>query len=135
LTVAVVAHPRKIAVFAAVAAGLVGMGLLVALFHLDHLAFTFCTFKRFTGHPCMTCGTTRALGRLIAGDLAGAFHVNPLSTAAMLGFVVYGLVDVVLLARGRSLTLTTTPRERRWLFIAGGLAILANWAYLIATGV
>jgi hypothetical protein len=133
--VGVVAHPRKIAAFAAVGAGLVGLGLLVALFNLDHLSFTFCTFKRVTGHPCMTCGMTRALGRLIAGDVPGALYVNPLATAAMLGLVSFGVVDLVLLARGRSLAFTTSPRERTWLFIAGGFLVLVNWAYLIATGV
>jgi hypothetical protein len=135
LTVCVVKHPRKIAVLAAVGAGLLGMGVLVALFHLDHLPITFCTFKRLTGHPCMTCGSTRALGRLIVGDVPGALRVNPLSTVAMLGLVAFVPVDLALLARGRSLVLDTSPRERRWLFVVGGLLLLVNWAYLIATGV
>jgi hypothetical protein len=135
LTVAVVAQPRKVAVFAVVGAGLVGLGLLVALFHLDHLGYTFCTFKHLTGHPCMTCGTTRALGRLIVGDVLGAARVNPLSTAVMLGLVAFVPVDLALQARGRSLVFETSPRERRWLVGAGVLLLLVNWAYLIANGV
>lgn len=134
MTVSVLTRPRNLAPFAAVGAGLVGMGLLVALLHLDH-SYIFCTFKRVTGHPCMTCGTTRALGRLIAGDLPGALHVNPLSTVAMLGLVVVGVVDLALLARGRALTFEASPFERRWLLVAGVVLLLVNWAYLLAAGV
>jgi Protein of unknown function (DUF2752) len=88
-----------------------------------------------TGYPCITCGTTRALGRLAIGDLSGALHVNPLATVAMLTLLALAVVDLALLSRGRSLRFKTSPAERLWLAIMLGLLALVNWAYLIATGV
>ena len=47
--------------------------LAVGLLHLDRLPFAMCYLKLSTGLPCPTCGSTRALGRLFALDVAGAF--------------------------------------------------------------
>ena len=43
-----------------------------------------CVFHRLTGLPCLTCGSTRALAALAAGDVAGAFRQQPLAVAAAL---------------------------------------------------
>src|SRR5262249_59448131 len=60
--------------------GAIGLAATTAIgvLHLDHLGFTVCLFKAFTGWPCPTCGSTRALGRLFALDLPGALAMNPL---------------------------------------------------------
>jgi Protein of unknown function (DUF2752) len=135
MTVRVERRDRNIAVMAAVGASLAALGGLVALFHLDHLSFSFCAFKTATGFPCLTCGTTRALGRLIHLDVRGALTVNPLATVVLLALFMLGLVDAALMARGRSLTLQASPLERRGLIILLALAAIVNWAYLIAAGV
>ena len=57
---------------------------LVSVLHLDRLPFSLCVFKALTGWPCMTCGTTRALGRLAHFDVAGALAMNPLVAAGAL---------------------------------------------------
>ena len=55
----------------------------VGLLGLDRLPFSVCLFKALTGLPCPTCGSTRALGRLVHFDLAGALAMNPLATVAL----------------------------------------------------
>ena len=43
-----------------------------------------CTFRRITGLYCPGCGSTRALTRLVHGDVAGAFRYNPLAGPTLL---------------------------------------------------
>ncbi len=106
----------------------------VGLLHLDRLPYTVCYLKAFTGIPCPTCGSTRAVGCLAHGDLAGAFAMNPLATAALLALVPWALADLGLLTRGRALGLSVSPGVGRALRLAAVVTVLANWAYLIAAG-
>jgi len=110
-------------------------GALVALLHLDHLPFSVCMFKMMTGLPCMTCGTTRALGQLAVLHPLGALRINPLATVVLCGLLVYASLDLVLLARRRALVLEVGDPGLRWLWILAGALVLVNWAYMIATGV
>ena len=115
------------------AIGLLG-GAAVALLHLDALPFTVCFFKLATGLPCLSCGTTRAMGRLFHGDLAGAWLMNPLATAGALSLVPWAVADLLLMAKGRGLRLELGPSAAR---LARGLVVaaaLANWAWLVAAG-
>jgi hypothetical protein len=123
------------AVVPLVAAVFAAGGWLVSRLHLDHLPFSVCAFKATTGLPCMTCGTTRALARLMRFDLMGAVRVQPLATAALLSLAAWAAVDLALLTRGRRLRLSIDAAHVRWLLILGALAALANWAYLIRAGV
>ena len=108
--------------------------LAVALLHLDRLPISVCVFKAVSGWPCPTCGTTRALGRLVAGDVAGAFAMNPLAVLVALAVLLWGLADLVLMARRRALEVELggglVPFAR-----AAVLGLLAgNWLYLVASG-
>jgi Protein of unknown function (DUF2752) len=114
-----------IAILACAATGLLG---------LDRLPFTLCAFKAATGLPCPTCGLTRALGRLFARDVQGALAMNPLAVLATLGLVVWGLADLALLSSGRSLRLEVGPGLARLLRWTAVVALLVNWAYLVAVG-
>src|SRR3954466_15850326 len=82
----------------------------VGLLHLDHLPVAFCAFKAVTGHPCLTCGTTRALGRLARLDVPGAMAMNPMMASAALATVPWGIADLALLRRGSAVALEVTPR-------------------------
>jgi len=113
--------------------GLLGAAL-VGLFHLDRLPFSVCFLKALTGIPCPTCGSTRAVGCLAHGDLPGAFAMNPLTTAAFLVLVPWALADLALLTRGRALGVAVSARAGHVLRLAVVVAVLANWAYLIAAG-
>jgi hypothetical protein len=106
----------------------------VGLLHLDHLSVTFCAFKAVTGLPCMTCGTTRALARLYSLDLPGAVTMNPLSAAVALALVPWGLVDLVLLPRGRALVLEISRGLAPLVRVTAVALVFANWAYLIVAG-
>ena len=115
-----------------------GLGLVaaagVALLHLSQLPVPLCFFKGMTGLPCMTCGTTRALARLVGLDLVGALAMNPLSTVAALAVVPWGMADLVLLARGRAVALEVSDPAARVLRFGAVAVVLANWAYLLAAG-
>lgn len=106
----------------------------VGLLRLDALPWHLCLFKLATGWPCLTCGSTRALGRLFALDPAGALAMNPLAALVALVLIPWGLADAVLLSRGRALGLELSPSAA----LAARLLVVtlaaANWAYLVAAG-
>ena len=128
------ARPGAVPVGAILAACALGAITMVVLLHLYRLPFSVCIFKAVTGIPCMTCGTTRALARLARLDLAGALAMNPLATLGTLAVLPWGAADLLLLSRGRALSLELSPAAARVVRIAAVVAVLANWAWLIAAG-
>lgn len=48
---------------------------------------TLCLFKNLTAIPCPSCGVTRSVLMLIAGDVYGALLMNPLGFIAALALV------------------------------------------------
>lgn len=91
-----------------------------------------CTFRKLTGFPCPTCGTTRTALALLDFDLGAAFAVNPLAMLAGVVFIFGGLAALVwALLRGPTPTLSWRW-SRRWT-MATVAVILINWAYLIFT--
>jgi hypothetical protein len=119
------------AVFGTIAAG---GGAAVGLLSLDRLPFSVCLFKTLSGLPCPTCGSTRALGRLVHLDLSGAVLMNPLATAGLLVLALWAVADLGLLARGRALDLELGRPLGRVVRIVALAAVLANWVYLVAAG-
>jgi hypothetical protein len=114
-------------------AGLIA-GAAVLVLHLDRLPFAFCAFKQLTGLPCPTCGGTRALGRLAALDLHGAFVMNPLAVAFAGVVALWAMSDLLLLPRRQSLRLTIRPDLAMPVRITVLLVALLNWAYLVLAG-
>lgn len=118
-------------IFAAIGAlATVAVGLL----HIDRLPIALCYVKALTRLPCPTCGSTRALGRLFALDLPGAFAMNPLAALAALVLAAWAAADLALLPRRRALGVRATPALGSALRLVAVFAVLANWAYLIAAG-
>jgi len=119
----------------AILAGIALLGVaVVGLAHLDRLPFTVCYFKALSGWPCLTCGTTRALGRLFALDLQGALAFNPLATLGVLALVPWAFADLALLPSGRALEVNLSPALARVARVAVVVALFANWIYLLAAG-
>jgi hypothetical protein len=112
----------------------VAVGAAVLVLRLDRLPFVFCAFKQLTRLPCPTCGGTRALGRLAAFDLRGAFVMNPLAVVFAGVVALWAVGDLLLLPRRRSLRLTIRPDLAMPVRIAVLLVALLNWAYLVLAG-
>jgi hypothetical protein len=106
----------------------------VILLGATRLSIITCYFKLFTGFPCLTCGGTRAAVRLLRLDPAGALAMNPLVTVAAFLLAAWAAADVVLMTRRRALRIDLSPAAVRGLRVLVPLAIVANWAYLVAVG-
>lgn len=112
------------AVYAIYAAVAFGVNFFAKRANLD---ISLCAFKEFTGHPCATCGGTRAAVRLAHLDLVGAIEYNPLATVALFTFAAWLVVAFV--RAGRPLIRWT--KERRTAMAACVVAaLLINWVYV-----
>ncbi|MDF1755031.1 MAG: DUF2752 domain-containing protein [Verrucomicrobiales bacterium] len=93
-------------------------------------SFTTCLFKRITHQPCVLCGGTRASLSLAAGDPVEAVKYNPLVTAVLsyIGFAMF-----LKFALGRKLILNGFAADRRFLWSATLVIVIANWIYILRT--
>lgn len=91
-----------------------------------------CTFRRLTGIPCPSCGTTRTALALLDFDLHTAFLTNPLATIIGVVFVVGGLAALVWVLFRGPMPVSGLRWTRPW-SVATIVLILINWIYLIAS--
>lgn len=87
-----------------------------------------CAFKRLTGIPCPTCGSTRGAISLAHGDLAQAWCYNPLVFSVAVVFVAGLLVRVML---GRAVVVDLSRRQRAAAWVVAAAVLLLNWTYVI----
>jgi hypothetical protein len=111
-------------------AGLAGASLWMSM----GLPWPHCTFLALTGHPCLTCGATRATIQLLHGNFLGALRWNPLA-CIVLGTVF--LFDVyagaVLVARAPRLRISAlTLGEKKLIRLLVIAMLVLNWIYLLA---
>ncbi len=114
-------------VFAAIGA----LSFLVARF-LPVLALPYtCPARGLLGIPCATCGMTHAFVALGHGDLAGALQASPLGAVLAAGAWGFALLDLARLALGRPFP-RVPAGALRLATGAGAVALLLNWAWLLA---
>jgi hypothetical protein len=119
-----------------VAAGLlVTFGAVWGLALVPLKIFPPCGFHAVTGHPCPTCGSTRMILALLRGGFLEAIQVNPFLFLIVAVLSVWIAAGAVSWMAGRTLTVSLSPREERWLWVALGAAFLANWAYMWLAGI
>lgn len=92
-----------------------------------------CTFHDLTGFACPTCGTARAALALLHGRPLAALSVNPLAAAAGAAFLGGGLLALGWAVAGLPVPVGALGGRRGWT-LALGIAVAANWVYLILAG-
>jgi hypothetical protein len=113
--------------------GIIALCAIAAARYLPILgALPSCVFRSLTGISCPTCGSTRALSNLAAGELAAALSMNPLFVLLVLSGVAWLVLDIVhLLFRPRVPALVLAPAESTALRVLAFLLFLANWVFLV----
>lgn len=96
-----------------------------------------CLWHEVTGFPCIGCGSTRCVRHALAGDWLSAFRMNPLTFATFTLAVLYDVyAAIVLTFRLPRLRLGPWPAWAGWTIRGVVVALLlANWAWLILSGV
>jgi hypothetical protein len=97
---------------------LLAAAVLVPPSHVD-AGPVVCPVRRATGRPCPGCGASRALVRLLHGDVRGAARQHPVSP-------VLGLL-LLAWAAGGARTAGTPLDPRRWRLSPAVVAALALW--------
>ena len=95
-----------------------------------------CRMRAWTGIPCPTCGSTRMIEALFAGDLLGAFAWNPLVFVALVFVALWiALRGIRVLFGLPAWRIVLTPYERRVLLVLALALVAAGWTYLVRHGV
>ena len=98
-----------------------------------------CLFKRVTGIPCPSCGSTRSVLSMLNGDFMAAIRWNPfgilLTMLLLLApfWILYDLVlhnDSLFRAYNRSELLL----KKKWIALPLILLVLMNWIWNITKG-
>jgi hypothetical protein len=111
------------------------LGSAAAWFALG-LPWPHCVFHDLTGHPCLTCGATRAAIQFLHGHFLAALRWNPLVFAALCALSVFNpYALVVLITRAPRLRIVHITNTQKRFGRAVVIALLAlNWIYLLAHG-
>jgi hypothetical protein len=90
---------------------------------------------RYTGFACPLCGGTRAVTALFTGQFVLALRYNPLALVflALLLWWAFTYLAMVVPFR-RRVTLSGSRRERVAFWVLVVAALLANWAWVLYTG-
>jgi hypothetical protein len=93
-----------------------------------------CPWHALTGWACPGCGTTRAVVSLLHGRVGDALAFNPLSALAAIAFFGGGILAPIWLACGGP-AVRLSGRPRPLVAFTAGAGFLANWVWLVASGV
>ena len=109
------------------------LALAVAWFAL-RLPWPHCLFLGVTGHPCVTCGATRAAIAFFHADFWSAWKWNPLVFLFLSGLSIFDVYAfAVLVIRAPRLRIVQfTPREKIFVRFVAIMLLLSNWIYLLS---
>jgi hypothetical protein len=97
------------------------------------LLWPACLFHLITGHPCATCGATRAAMALFHGQFLMALKWNPLAFFAyvsLIAFCFYAFVTVI--THAPRLRIVQVGAGEKKLLRSSAIALfLGNWIYLL----
>ncbi len=112
----------------------IGSVLLLAAWLTLHLPWPVCVFHALTGHPCPTCGATRAAIALLHGDVGTAWHWNPLAFVVYCALALGNVYLLIAIATGapRLRVAQITSTEVKFLRGLAVVLVLANWLYLLS---
>jgi len=107
---------------------LAAVGASVWLMQRHRADVGLCLFKRLSGYPCLTCGSTRGMLHLLRGEVLWAWTFNPLLFTVL---AVAGGLLVLRVGFRRAVRIQMTRIERRIAWVVGIALVLLNWAYVI----
>lgn len=98
-----------------------------------------CLFKRLTGIPCPSCGSTRSVLSLLKGDFIGALISNPFGLIILSILILaplWILYDVVLQKDSLLQVYNRTEifLRRKWIALPLILLVILNWIWNIYKG-
>ncbi|PYL15447.1 MAG: hypothetical protein DME30_11390 [Verrucomicrobia bacterium] len=98
------------------------------------LAWPHCIFLAVTGHPCLTCGATRAAIAFFHLDFMSAWKWNPLVFTTLCGLSIFdAYAFAVLVIRAPRLRIVQFTRsEKSFLRLTAVILLLSNWIYLLS---
>jgi hypothetical protein len=99
------------------------------------LPWPHCIFLAVTGHPCITCGATRAAIAFFHLDFWSAWQWNPLVFTTLCGlsiFDAYAFAVLVVRAPRLRLVQQFTRSEKSFLRLIAVILLLSNWIYLLS---
>lgn len=115
-----IANDRQLQLRIAAGAGLVALGVSAS----DDDGPILCPFRRCTSGYCPLCGATRSFGRLIRGDVVGAWVRHPFVVLLTLQVVVVGAVVAFRSSRNRP---RVSSIERRWFLVGNATLAIGLW--------
>lgn len=115
------------------AASLGSLAMAAAWFAL-RLPWPRCVFLEVTGHPCVSCGATRAAFAFFHADFWGAWKWNPLVFLFLSGLSIFdAYAFAVLVIRAPRLRIVKlTPAQKIVLRLLAVILVLSNWIYLLS---
>ena len=108
------------------------IGGLILLCQLSGIML--CPLHRYTGIPCFTCGSTRAVIALVYGDFRTAFLTQPLVISLLFCIMPIGITSLYTALWQRRLFMVSLSRaEKIIICLVLAVATLINWIYLLST--
>jgi hypothetical protein len=93
-----------------------------------------CPLRQYTGIPCFTCGSTRAVLALASGDLKTAFLTQPLISSLLCCIAPIALFSLCgALLQKRIFLVSLSHTEKVILGLVLTAVTLLNWVYLLST--